>query len=210
MLSASDVKSRITEFLARRSLGGAGVERADPPAVTEEDFVVRGSLTIRYMSAAAWAKSSKQVHAYPGRFLYLSDQPEEERDPPPRFVSTLEQQMLELMQSAPSTGDMMFVVGRGRARIHAHRAIVEKAIPAKLVYAKCKEGTKCEVHLPETQVSVFRALLTYVYTRMVFDADMDTHAVGLMDEAAKYEMFPLVQKYQEFLCWKVQVRRAPV
>ena len=50
-----------------------------------------------------------------------------------------------------------------------------------------------------------RAVLTYMYTRTVSDADLRLHAVELMEAANQYHLMHLHEKCEKYLCWGVMV-----
>jgi hypothetical protein len=215
MLQERDLQARIAEFvrIGVRNPDAGVMVIDDPSPVTDEDFVLRGSLTIRHLSALEWGRDREHgVSKVPAaQLLFLEEsgvaaQPLRAACSAP--VSSLEVEMFELMRRAGENGDVVFVVGPTAERIPAHRLIVENTITVPLFHGMCREGAEKEVHLPETQVEVFRALLTYVYTRAVSDADMRAHALALMAEADKYHLEALKQKCVAFLCWKVQVMRS--
>jgi hypothetical protein len=56
-----------------------------------------------------------------------------------------------------------------------------------------------------TALCTSRAVLTFMYTHTVTDADLNAHAEELMAAASEYQLPHFHEKCEMYLCWKVLV-----
>jgi hypothetical protein len=209
-----------TKCVEKRAAAAASSpsKSTDSSTTTTTDYRLNGKLTIRFPSIADWNKNSDKMKKSPLTYLHLSDfkkisqiytaadnietlrlsvvfHPE----------SSLSESMRKLLEQAPTDGDVIFIAGKQRQRIHAHELVVKMATPRDFFPQGSKEGVSKEADVSHIPVEVFKAFLTYCYLRSVADTVLAKHAAALLVLGNENLMPDLFEKCEAYLCWNVQV-----
>lgn len=214
MMCLANVKKQAEDFYARKR-DDEHVIYVPEESRPNTRFLIRGVLTVRFVSASEWETFSKDMRAYPRRFLYMKTSSVisiEHRYPVKPKMITHQERMADLLRLASSEDEVIFtfIVGPSKTRFTVHAGIVKLTLPVPLLNGEMMEGRQKTVVLPDDCAETFDVFVKFIYNLEVKETDMWKHAAGLLRLANKYGVEMLHYMCEWYLCWRVQVREGGV